>query len=359
MTLAPTQRELMLNHFGGPEGFAVVDRPMPRPGVGEVLVKVLAASVQFTDVILRKGRYPDLKQKPPLVLGYDLVGEVVELGQGVHSPSLGQRVADLTMVGSYAQYRTLVAERVAVVDPALDVAQATTLVLSWVIAYQLLHRDAQVQKGQKLLVIGAAGAVGQALVSLGRLAGCVVWGTAHAPHAELVRSLGATVVDPDHDDFARTMAGGFDAVFDGLGEGGFTRAWRAVGPRGHLSAYGFSTAVQHDASFATLGVWLAKLWWWNAFGGARSARFVSITALRLAHPDWFVTDLGVLFGMLGRGEISPRIAERIGLEGVADAHRRLERGGLEGKIVLLPNGTPAAVPAPALSAGRSPVRLMS
>src|SRR4249920_2475245 len=187
MTLPPTQRVLLLQRFGGPDGFAVVERPMPDPGVGEVLVKVLAASVQFTDVILRKGRYPDLKEKPPLVLGYDLVGEVVKLGQGVTSPSVGQRVADLTMIGSYAQYRLLKAGQVAIVDAALDPAEATTLVLSWMTAYQLLHRDAQVQKGQKLLVIGAAGAVGQALVLLGKLAGCDVWGAARARHADLVR----------------------------------------------------------------------------------------------------------------------------------------------------------------------------
>jgi len=169
MTIPATRRVLLLQKFGGPEGFVVVEQPMPEPGVGQVLLKVLAASVRYTDVILRKGRYPDLHDKPPLVLGYDVVGEVVKVGPGVQQLAIGQRVADLTMTGSYAQYRTLAADRVTVVDPALDPAEATTLVLSWMIAYQLLHRDACVQKGQRLLVIGAAGAVGQALVVLGRL----------------------------------------------------------------------------------------------------------------------------------------------------------------------------------------------
>src|SRR5208283_670681 len=114
-----TQRVLMLHRFGGPDGFVVADRPIPDPGTGEVLVKVLAASVQFTDVMLRKGKYPDLKEKPPLVLGYDLVGEVMEIGPGVASVGLGQRVADLTVTGSYAQYRTLKADRVCIVNAAL------------------------------------------------------------------------------------------------------------------------------------------------------------------------------------------------------------------------------------------------
>jgi NADPH:quinone reductase len=337
MTLPPTQRVLLLQKFGGPDGFAVVERPIPDPGAGEVLVKVLAASVQFTDVILRKGRYPDLKDKPPLVLGYDLVGEVVKVGPSVHAVSIGQRVADLTMTGSYAQYRTLKADRVTVVDPALDAGEATTLVLSWMIAYQLLHRNARVEKGQKLLVIGAAGAVGQALVVLGKLAGCEVWGAAHAQHAVLVRTLGATHVNSDQDDFASVLPKGFDVVFDGIGEDGFSRAWRAVGERGRLSAYGFSAGVKSNASLVLLGFWFAKLWWWNKFSGTRAASFVSITSLRDKYPQWFVADLGTLLGMLARGEIKPRVAERIGLDAVADAHRRLERGGLEGKLVLIPN----------------------
>jgi NADPH:quinone reductase len=337
MTIPSTYRALVLQKFGGPDGFAVVERPMPEPAVGEVLVKVLAASVQFTDVILRKGRYPDLKDKPPLVLGYDLVGEIVKVGAGVQGVRIGQRVADLTMTGSYAQYRTLKADRVTTVDAALDASEATTLVLSWMIAYQLLHRDARIQKGQKLLVIGAAGAVGQALAVLGKLAGCNVWGAAHAQHADLLRTLGATHVDSDQADFATILPEGFDVVFDGIGERGFSRAWRAVGMRGRLSAYGFSAAVKTNAPLLMVGLWFAKLWWWNRFSGQRTASFVSITSLRKEHPEWFVVDLGALLSMLARGEIRPRVAERIDLEAVADAHQRLERGGLEGKIVLVPN----------------------
>ena len=338
MIFPAQQRVLLLRKFGGPEEFTVVERPVPEPGAGEVLVKVLAASVQFTDIMLRKGQYPDLKEKPPLVLGYDLVGEVVKVCQGVTSPSVGQRVADLTMTGSYAQYRLLKADQVAIVDAELDPAEATTLVLSWMTAYQLLHRDARVQKGQKLLVIGAAGAVGQALVHLGKLAGCELWGAARARHADLVRALGAIHVDSDQADFEQVLPGGFDVVFDGIGEQGFSRTWRAVGPRGRLTAFGVSAGIQRNVSIALVGLWFVKLWWWNMFSGARSTSFFSITSLRKKHPDWFVADLGQLLGMLKRGEIKPRVAERIAFDAVADAHTRIERGGLEGKIVLVPNG---------------------
>jgi NADPH2:quinone reductase len=332
-----SQRVVLLREFGGPQCLSVVEWPVPEPGSGEVLVKVLAASVQFTDVMLRKDQYPDLKEKPPLILGYDVVGEIERVGPGVTALKIGQRVADLTMTGSYAQYRTLIAERCAVVEPSLDPAEVTSLVLSWMTAYQLLHRDAKVQKGQKILVIGAAGAVGQPLVVLARLMGCEVWGAASARHAELMRTLGATHVDRDATDFEHVLPERFDVVFDGIAERGFSRAWRAVGPRGHLSAFGVSTGIQRNVSIAVVGLWLAKLWWWNLFSRGRSTSFYSITSLRKKQPGWFAADLDHLLGLLRRGEIKPSIAQRIGLDDVAQAHIRIEQGGLEGKIVLMPN----------------------
>ena len=332
-----TQNVVMLQKFGGPEGFALQQQPIPEPGPGEILVKILAASVQFTDVILRKGQYPDLKDKPPLILGYDVVGEVSKLGAGVTNFSVGQRVADLTMTGSYAQYRVLQANRVTPVDPALEPAEVAALILGWMTSYQLLHRDAKVQKGQKILVLGAAGACGQALIVLGKLAGCEVWGSARARHAEVVKGLGATFLDSDATDTAKVLPGGFDAVFDGIGQQGFSVSWRAVGPAGHLSAYGFSDGVQNNSSFAKIGMGFAKLFFWNTFGGKRSTSFYSITALRKKNPAWFSADLAALLDLLKRGDIKPQVEQRIGLDGVAKAHADLERGGLKGKIVILPN----------------------
>jgi NADPH:quinone reductase-like Zn-dependent oxidoreductase len=107
---------------------------------------------------------------------------------------LGDRIADLTVVGSNAAYRTLRADRLTRVPAGLDAAEAATLILSWMTAYQLLHRAARVQRDLRVLVHGAAGAVGQALLALGRLAGLELWGTAHGKHAALIRELGATPI---------------------------------------------------------------------------------------------------------------------------------------------------------------------
>jgi NADPH:quinone reductase-like Zn-dependent oxidoreductase len=329
------QEAVVLRSFGGPEGFEVCSQPMPTAERGDVRVRVLAACVQFTDVIIREGKYPGLRQKPPFVLGYDVIGEIDRVGPGDVAFRAGERVAALTVTGSYTRYRTLATNDLVRVPRDVDPAEAATLVLSWTTAHQLLHREARVKAGQRALVHGAAGAVGQALVSLGKLAGLEMWGTARSEQADLVRSLGATPID-----FARqapldVVPGGFDVVFDGIGAHAFSGSWACVKRGGMLCAFGFSDAVRQGGSVVALGATLLKLRFWNAFGHAR-ARFYSVTDVRKAHPEWFRADLEALFALLSKRAISPRVAERIGLADVAAAHRRVEAGHLDGKIVVCP-----------------------
>jgi NADPH2:quinone reductase len=199
---------VVLHAFGGPEGFEVVREPLPEPRTGQVRVRTLAASVQFTDVILRKGQYPDLKDKPPLTLGYDTVGVVEALGPGVDRWKIGDRVADLTMTGGYAHHRLLDAARLTRVPDAVESAAAAALVLGGMTAYQLLHRHANVRPGQRVLIHGAAGSVGQILLELGRAAGLEMYGTARGKHADLVASFGATPIDYQKEVASRRPASG-------------------------------------------------------------------------------------------------------------------------------------------------------
>jgi NADPH:quinone reductase-like Zn-dependent oxidoreductase len=334
----PHNRVVQVRRFGGPDGLEVVDAPLPTAGRGEVRVRVLASSVQYTDVLIRRHLYPQTAaRRPPFVLGYDVVGEIDQLGDGVRGFQVGDRVADLTVVGSNAAYRTLPADRLARVPAGLDAAEAATLILSWTTAYQLLHRAARVQRGQRVLVHGAAGAVGQALLALGRLAGLELWGTARGEHAALLRELGATPIDYQREDFTRVLPGGFDVVFDGIGEEGYRRSFAALKPGGLLCAYGYSAGVQAQRRMLTIVMWIARLYLWRWLPGGKRARFYSINVMRARHPAWFREDLERLFGLLATGAIRPRVADRISFDEVAEAHRRLEAGGLEGKLVLCPD----------------------
>ena len=334
----PRNQIVRVRHFGGPDGLEVVDAPLPKAGPGQVRVRVLASSVNYTEVLIRRRLYPQtMRLQPPFVLGYDVVGEIDQLGEGVRGFQVGERVADMTVVGSNATYRTLRAGDLTRVPQEIDAAEAASLILSWTTAYQLLHRAAQVKAGQRVLVHGAAGAVGQALLALGRLAGLEVWGATRGQHAAMIRELGAKPIDYQREDFTRVLPGGFDVVFDGIGEDGYRRSFAALKPGGLLLAIGFSAGVQAKQRMHTIIVSIARMYLWRLLPGGKHARFYSINAMRARHPGWFREDLEQLFGLLAAGAIRPRVAERISFDQVAEAHRRLEAGGLQGKLVLCPD----------------------
>jgi NADPH:quinone reductase-like Zn-dependent oxidoreductase len=191
-----------------------------------------------------------------------------------------------------------------------------------------------------VLVQGAAGAVGQALLVLGKMEGVELWGTARGEHAALIRGLGGTLIDYQHEDFTRVLPGGFDVVFDGIGEDNYRRSFAALKRGGLLVAYGYSASVQPQRRLRTLLISLARVYLWRGLlfwlpGGKRTYIY-SINLMRARHPAWFREDLERLFGLLATHTIRPSVAERISFDDVAEAHRRLEAGGLEGKLVLCP-----------------------
>jgi len=338
----PRNRVVRLRHFGDPDGLEVVDAPLPTAARGEVRVRVLASSVEYTDVVIRRHLYPQtMRRRPPFVLGYDVVGEIDQLGDGVSGYQLGDRVADLTVLGSNSAYRTLRADHLTRVPADVDAAEAAALILSWTTAYQLLHRAARVQRGHRALVHGAAGAVGQALLVLGRLAGVELWGTARSAHAALIRELGATPIDYQREDFTRILPGGFEFVFDGIGEDGYRRSFAALKRGGLLCAYGYTAGVQAQRRLLTLLIWITRVYLWRRLlswlPGGKRIRVYSINVMRARHPAWFREDLERLFGLLATRAIRPYVAQRISFDEVAEAHRRLEAGGLKGKLVLCPD----------------------
>ena len=338
----PRNWVVQVRRFGGPDELEVVDAPMPTAGRGEVRVRVLASGIEYTDVVIRRHLYAQtMFRRPPFVMGYDVVGEIDQLGDGVRELQIGDRVADMTVIGSNATYRTLRAKDLARVPSGVNAAEAAALVLSWTTAYQLLHRSARVQRGQRVLVHGAAGAVGQALLVLGKMAGLKLWGTARGEHAALVRELGGTSIDYQREDFTRVLPGGFDVVFDGIGEDSFRRSFAALKPSGVLCAYGYTASVQAKSRLRSILTLLMRVFLWKRLlswlPGGKRPRMYSINLTRALHPTWFREDLERLFGLLATRAIRPRVAGRISFDEVAEAHRRLEAGGLEGKLVLCPD----------------------
>jgi NADPH:quinone reductase-like Zn-dependent oxidoreductase len=336
-------KRVVVEDFGGPDVLKVVDDEDPRPGPNEVSVRVLAAGVSFTDMLIRAGSYLGLP-KPPFTPGYELVGVVEEVGADCETLRPGDRVAALTVYGAYAE-RVCVAEDNAVHVPAdLDPAETVSLVLTYVTAQQLLHRAAKVKRGESVLIHGAAGRVGTAVLELGLPAGLHVYGTASRTGCQLVERLGGVPIDYTREDFlarVREMTGdGVDVVLDGLGGGVSLRSYRALCSGGRLVIYGHhATLADGRKSRRGWAAWYAATAYVGLAGllsPRRSVLGYRIAKLRDRHPDWFRDDLRHLAELLRKGKVHPVIAERLPLTKARRAHELLQRSSLSGKLVLVP-----------------------
>ena len=330
--------------FGGPEQLELVtETTLPEPAPGEVRVKVLAAGTGFTDTIIRQGQYVDVKDKPPFTLGYDWFGVVDKTGPGVARFSPGDFVADMPVIGGYTQYLCAPAERLVPCPEGLDPAEAVCMILSYTTAYQMLTRECQLKPGDSILVHAAAGAVGTALLELGRLMGLVVYGTASAGKHELVRSLGATPIDYRREDFVQRIAEltagrGVQAVFDTLGGRSWSRSYRCVARGGKLVGFGALQLTTGEEKVPSL-LWgfLKLLALWKCLPDGRATSFYNIQRRREQHPDEFQADVQTLMQWLQQGRLKPAVEARMPLAQAADVHRRIDAAQIAGKVVLICN----------------------
>lgn len=312
---------------------------------------------------LRAGTYLGVP-KPPFTPGYELVGVVEELGPGCSRLREGDRIAALTVWGAYAE-RVCVLEADAVEAPEdLDPAEVVSLVLTYVTAYQVLHRMAKVRHGETVLVHGAAGRVGTAVLELGALAGLRLYGTASARDRAAVERHGVVTIDYRNEDFLARVrelrGGGVDVVLDGLGGALSLRSFRALRPGGRLVVFGHYAMLARGRKS-----WRGWLEWYGATATVALRGLLSpsrrVTAYRIqklrdrrqvlpvgsrppAFPvgggpryvEWFREDFRTLLELLRRGEIHPVVAERLPLSDARHAHELLEESAAKGKLVLVP-----------------------
>ena len=318
---------------------------MPEPGAGEVRIKVLAAGTGFTDTMIRRGRYPDFKGPLPFTPGYELVGIVEKVGAGVVSPREGELVADLCVVGGYAQYAIRPSRFLVPVPDGVDPAEAVCIPLAYLTAFQMLTRCRKLSPNAVILVIGASGTVGTALLDLARHLGLKAIGTSSASNLPVIERFGATAIDYRAGDFVASVrrltvgSAGADIAFDAIGGAHFSRSFACLAPGGLLVGYGAQTMAVGRESLIAAGLGLVRLKLWNALSflfGGRRAVFYSITGRRTTHPEEFKADMAALFQMLRAGAIHPAVIERLPLSAASEVHARIDKGGLGGKIVLLP-----------------------
>jgi NADPH:quinone reductase-like Zn-dependent oxidoreductase len=340
---AMSWQKISISQFGGPEVLDLIEEStIPEPGPGEIRIKVLAAGTGFTDIFIRRGRYPDYKGPLPFVPGYDIVGLVDKVGPGVASPREGQTVADLCVVGGYTQYAIRPAEFLVPVPGGVDPAEAVCIPLAYLTAFQMLTRYHQFGSGATILAIGASGTVGTALLDLARHFGLNAIGTCSAANIPVVESFGAKAIDYRDGDFVdavHKLTAGVDAVFDAIGGAHFARSYACLAPGGLLVGYGSQTMADGREGLLSAGLGLARLKLWDIFNAAfrrRRAKWYSITSRRKTHPDEFKADMAALFALLRDGAIHPVVIDRLPLAAAPEVHTRIDAGGLGGKIVLTP-----------------------
>jgi len=333
-------RQVNVTRHGGPETLRLTQVDVPTPGPGQARVRIEAAGVSYGDILLSRGVIPG-SPKPPYTPGFNIAGVVEEVGPTTDPRLVGESVAALVRTGGYAEHIVLPAERLVPRPAAVDAVQAAAVALNYFIAYQMLHRVADVRPDQQILVHGASGGVGLAFVQLAAIAGVRCYGSASAAKLDLVARNGGQPFDYRSHDFVEfiraTPTGAVDAVFDAIGGRHFNRSYAVLRRGGVLVGYGQSAAVTADGKpDRVAGAWgflggivLPKL---RADG--RRTVFYNAWSLEKKHPSAYREDLATVLELLAGGRIEPLLATTVPLAEAARAQQRLQDSQVTGTLVL-------------------------
>ncbi|AZS20900.1 MULTISPECIES: medium chain dehydrogenase/reductase family protein [unclassified Caulobacter] len=340
--MSGTAFEMHMARTGGVEVLQGREVALPPPGSGEARVTIEAAGVAFADIVMRTGLYPGVKA--PVTPGYDFVGRIEALGPDVQGFSVGQRVAALTVTGSYASRRNIEA-RYLVAAPEDPPAEALVAgVLNGLTAWQMFHRVAGSAADEWVLVHGAAGGVGGLLLELARLSGVRAIGTASAGKKAEVEAKGGIHIDYRAEAVAeRALAisgGGVVAAFDHVGGPHLKAAsMAALRDGGTAVLYGGYDATKGGKAqpAAMLKMLLAdRLSALKLFSSSRGVVGYNVTSWRNARPGPYREDLARVLSLIAEGAIQPKIAKVLPLSEAGEAQALLQSAKLAGKIVLKP-----------------------
>ncbi len=320
-------KAIQVKQVGGPEVLDYADVPVPQPKANEAIVKIAAVGVNFIDVYNREGRY---KQPLPFVLGQEAAGVVHAVGTGVTSVKAGDRVAYAGVLGSYAEYAAVPADRLVKVPQGVDDRQAAAAMLQGMTAHYLCHDTFALKKGRTALVHAAAGGVGLLLVQMAHNLGARVIGTVSTEEkAKLARDAGADEVilytqsDFETETKRLTDDKGVDVVYDSVGKTTFDEGLNVLRPRGMMVLYGASSGPVPPLDPITLT--------------QKGSLFLTRPSMGhyILTPQELQARAGAVFNMIADGSLKLRIEHTYPLAQAQQAHRDLEGRKTTGKLLLL------------------------
>ncbi|GAN59482.1 quinone oxidoreductase [Acetobacter cibinongensis] len=326
MTSASANQVVRLHETGGPEVLRVETLPIPQPGKGEVLLRQVALGVNFIDTYFRSGLYkfPTL----PAIPGMEGAGIVEAVGEGVTTLKPGARVAYAGVLGAYAHYRTIAADRLVELPESISFELAAGIMLRGLSAHMLLRQVYNVKKGDPILVYAAAGGVGQLMCQWGKHLGAHVIGVTSSPEkAEIIRACGAADVIVGTDELpeqVRRITNGamVPVVYDSVGRDTFETSLNCLAPRGLMVSYGNASGPVENFNVAAL----------SAHGSLYLTRPTLMTYI--AKPQDLQASAKALFEVLAKGILKPTIGQHFALAEAAQAHEALEGRKTTGSTIL-------------------------
>ncbi|HZE26150.1 MAG TPA: quinone oxidoreductase [Terriglobales bacterium] len=320
-------RAIQVKRVGGPEVLEWVEVSVPEPKGYEATVKIAASGVNYIDVYYREGRYQTVL---PFVVGQEAAGEVVAIGSGVNDIRVGDRVGYTMLLGSYAEYAAVPADRLVKIPEGVNYRQAAAAMLQGMTAHYLSHDAYPLKKGETALVHAAAGGVGLLLVQMAHNIGARVIGTVSTEEkAKLAREAGADEVilytqqDFEAETKRLTEGQGVDVVYDSVGKTTFEKGLNVLRPRRCMVLYGASSGAVPPFDPIVLA--------------QKGSLFLTRPSLGAYIPtrEELQQRTSALFGMIAGGKLNLRIEHMYPLKDAAQAHRDLEARKTAGKLLLL------------------------
>ncbi len=321
-------RAIQVKQVGGPEAMEVVELPVPQPKANEAVVKLAASGVNFIDVYFREGRY---KAPLPFVLGQEGAGVVTAAGAEVKSFKVGDRVAWTGLLGSYAEYEAVPADRLVPIPQGVSDHEAGATMLQGMTAHYLSHDTYPLKKGETALVHAAAGGVGLLLVQMAHNVGARVIATVSTEEkAKLARGAGAdevilyTQADFEAETKRLTNGKGVDVVYDSVGKTTFDKGLNVLRPRGMMVLFGGSSGAVPPFDLVALS--------------QKGSLYITRPTLAnyIATREELVARSGAVFGMIAAKKLKLRIEHTYPLAEAQRAHRDLEGRKTTGKLLLIP-----------------------
>jgi NADPH:quinone reductase-like Zn-dependent oxidoreductase len=331
-------RVVVITKHGGPGVLEVQERPDPRLGSGDVRIAVAASGVNFADVMARMGLYPDAP-KPPAVIGYEVAGTILELGDEVHGLIHGQRVMAGTMFGGYASQVVVPAGDVVALPEHLTFEQGAAVPVHYGTAYAALVDLANLREGERVLIHAAGGGVGIAATQIAKRRGAEVYGTASPGKHQRCSELGVDhPIDYTQRGWEKNLRK-FDVIMDAIGGRSFRTSYGLLGPGGRLVAFGASSLVSGERrNLITALRTLVRMPRFNLIRQMSDSKAVMGLNLLTLWKDRGSLEpwIGPLKAMLDNGTIQPVVAGDFSFDRAGDAHRMLSERRNVGKVVLVP-----------------------